>query len=54
MKGVNGVSDNEIKEELEKQLQMLSKLSERKDLTVLEHVRIAQMINTISISLANF
>ena len=42
-----------VKKELEKQLQMLSKLSESNDLTVFERIRIANTANTPDITLAN-
>ena len=42
-----------IKKELEKQLQMLSKLSESNGLTVFERIRIANTVNTLAITLAN-
>lgn len=41
------MSTREVREKLEKQLQLLSKLSERNDLSVEEHLAIArEIVNT--------
>lgn len=42
----------ELKKELEKQLQMLSKLSEERGLTFQERISIANTINTLVITIA--
>ena len=42
-----------VKEELEKQMQILSKLSESEDLTVADRIRIFYAINTLAITLIN-
>lgn len=45
------MSNDEIRKQLEKQLQLLSKLSEKDDLDVDESVKIASMVNTLASNL---
>lgn len=45
------MSNDEIRKQLEKQLQLLSKLSEKDSLDVDESVAIASMINTLASNL---
>jgi hypothetical protein len=48
------MSNDEIRKQLEKQLQLLSKLSEKDSLSVDESVAIASMINTLASNLLLF
>lgn len=45
------MSNDEIRKQLEKQLQLLSKLSEKEGLNVDESVAIASMVNTLASNL---
>ena len=48
VRGVRGMNNTEIREQLGKQVDLLSKLSEKDGLTVEESVKIAATMNTLA------